>query len=327
MESKMIKVGLVGIGGMGNVHFNAYRRMTDAKVVAVADLRVDMAREKTAGTDANIYATLEELLANEKCDIIDICTPSYLHTGMAITALEAGCNVISEKPMSVSTADTKRVIDTAKRVGKLFMTAHVVRFMSRYAYLRDLINSGELGKPVHIMMNRISSVPRWSFEDWMRDLNKSGGTPFDLSIHDLDFAYSVFGEPKDVNCVYHSLKDNNDYVVSNLIYDGFTVSATGAWYNAEIPFNASFKAIFENGYLFSEGELFVKNGEKVTLAVKEDAVSETAINIPRADGYYDELEYFINCVKTNTPPSAVTPESSEGSVKLVERLLASAIKI
>ena len=92
----MIKVGLVGIGGMGGVHFNAYRRMKDAEVVAVADVRVDMAREKVAGTEARVYATLDELLAAESVDVIDICAPSYMHVDMTVRALEAGCHVLSE---------------------------------------------------------------------------------------------------------------------------------------------------------------------------------------------------------------------------------------
>lgn len=323
----MIKVGLVGIGGMGSVHFNAYRRMTDAEVVAVADVRTDMAKEKVEGTGAKVYATLDELLAGEKVDIIDICTPSYMHTELSVKALEAGCNVLCEKPMSISTADTARVIETAKSCGKLFMTAHVVRFMAPYEYLASVIKSGELGKVVHIEMKRISSTPRWSWENWMRDVKKSGGTPFDLSIHDLDFAYSVFGEPRSVGGIYKELEDNNDYIVSNLVYDGFTVTATGGWFNADTPFDASYHAIFQNGAVELRGGKVYKNGAEVELAVPEERVSETAINIPRAGGYADEIEYFVDCVKAGKMPERVTPESSEGSVRLVERILASCIKV
>ena len=324
----MIKVGLVGIGGMGGVHFNAYRRMKDAEVVAVADVRVDMAREKVAGTEARVYATLDELLAAESVDVIDICAPSYMHVDMAVRALEAGCHVLSEKPMSISTADTAKVIEAAKRAGKLFMTAHVVRFMKPYEYLRSVIESGELGKVVHIDMERISEVPRWSWEDWMRDVKKSGGTPFDLSIHDLDFAYSVFGEPREVSGVYKELDENNDYIVSNLIYDGFTVSVTGGWFNAPIRFNAAYHAIFERGDIILERGKVYNSGKLVELPEPEDRVSEnTGINIPRAHGYADEIEYFLDCIREGRTPEMVTPESSEGSVRLVERILAAAKKL
>lgn len=324
----MLRVGLVGIGGMGFVHYNAYKKIEGAEVVAVADVRTDMAKEKIAEDKVSIYASLEELLANERVDVVDICTPSYMHTELAVKALEAGCHTISEKPMSISTADTGRVIETAKRVGKKFMTAHVVRFMAPYVYLRGVVESGELGKIVHLNMKRISSVPRWSWEDWMRDVKRSGGAPIDLSIHDIDFAYSVFGEPKSVNGIYKQLEDNNDYIVSNLVYDGFTVTATGGWFNAKIPFTAEFIAIFEEGALKLERGKLYKNGEEVDLSTSAKDVSENmGINIPRADGYTAEIEYFLECVKNDTPPTRVTPESSEGSVRLVERILDNCIKV
>lgn len=324
----MLKVGLIGIGGMGFVHYNAYKKIDGVEVVAVADVRTDMAKEKIAADKVRIYASVDELLANEKVDVVDICTPSYLHTAIAKRALEAGAHVISEKPMSTSTADTAEVIETAKRVGRYFMTAHVVRFMAPYVYLRGIIESGELGKPVHIDMRRISSVPRWSWDDWMRDVDRSGGTPIDLSIHDIDFAYSVFGEPKSVNGIYQRLTDNNDYIVSNLVYDGFSVTATGGWFNAKMTFCAEYIAVFENGVVkLAHGKVY-KNDEEVDLATSAKDVSENmGINIPRADGYTAEIEYFLDCVKNDTPPTRVTPESSEGSVRLVERILDSAIRI
>lgn len=324
----MLKVGLVGIGGMGFVHYNAYKKIEGAEVVAVADVRTDMAKEKIAEDKVSIYASLEELLANERVDVVDICTPSYLHTELAVMALEAGCHVLSEKPMSISTADTGRVIETAKRVGRYFMTAHVVRFMAPYVYLGGIIESGELGKVVHINMKRISSIPRWSWENWMRNVDRSGGAPVDLSIHDIDFAYSVFGEPKSVNGIHSELKDDNNYIVSNLVYDGFSVTAIGGWFNAKIPFCAEYMAIFENGTVKLEGGEVYKNDEKVDLSVFAGEISEDmGINIPRADGYTSEIEYFLECVKNDTPPTKVTPESSEGSVRLVERILKNCIKI
>ena len=325
----MIKVALIGIGGMGGVHFNAYKTIEGCEVVAVADVRVDMAKEKVAGTNAKVYQDIDTLLANETVDMIDICTPSYMHTELSVKALEAGCHVLCEKPMSISTEDTSRVIETAKRVGKSFMTAHVVRFMAPYIYLRSIVDSGELGKPVHIAMNRYSSIPRWSWEDWMRDVKKSGGTPIDLSIHDLDFARDTFGEPKSVSGVYKRLNnDNNDYIVSNLVYDGFSITATGTWFNAEISFNASYYAVFERGVVELRGGKVYKNGELVDLDVKEEAVSEnTGINISRADGYAAEIAYFVDCISRGVSPDRVTPESSEASVKLVERILANSVII
>ena len=95
------------------------------------------------------------------------------------------------------------------------MVAHVVRFMKPYAYLAEEIRKGEIGKLLRIDFRRISSVPNWSWNDWMRDEERSGGVGMDLSIHDIDFAQSVLGLPKEVSCIYL----NTRFVSINVEYD------------------------------------------------------------------------------------------------------------
>ena len=132
----MKKVALVGIGGMGGCHFNCYKGIENAEVIAFADVRTEMAKEKVNNENIHIYGSLDELLENETPDIIDICTPSYMHRDMSIKCLEKGFHVLCEKPMSLNSEDTAAIIAAAEKSGKLFMTAHVVRFMTPYMYRR-----------------------------------------------------------------------------------------------------------------------------------------------------------------------------------------------
>jgi len=315
----MIRVGLVGIGGMGTVHYNEYKKIDAASVVAVADVRADMAKEKTNGDNVSVYDNMESLLLNEQIDMIDICAPSYLHAELAIKALEAGKHVICEKPMSINTKDCERIIDAASKSGKLFMTAHVVRFMKAYEYLKNIIDTKELGNPVHFDMKRISAIPRWSFEDWMRDTKKSGASPIDLSIHDIDFIQCVFGEPKKLSSAHRSMTNDNDFIISELVYDGFDASITGGWFNCDIPFKAQYLAFFENGYVEYVNGKIIKNGQEIEIKKESDSKIE-GINISGADGYYDELVYFVNCINKGIKPDRVTSESSKNSVSLVEKI-------
>ena len=319
-----MKVGLIGIGGMGNVHFNCYKKMAGIEV-AVADIRVDMAKEKVAGY-APVYESYEEMIKVEKPDFVDICTPSYMHADMAVKAMELGCHVLCEKPMSISSDEAQRMIDAKEKYGKLLMTAHVVRFMAPYVYLKSVIDSGELGKPVHVIMHRLSEAPKWSWENWMLDTDKSGGVALDLSVHDIDFTQYVFGQPKSLEASYQDIKDNTNYVCSTFFYDGFSVNTVGAWYNASIPFRAEYLAVFENGYVESKGGKVTKNGAEVSLEVGE-ASENTGINLSGADGYSDEIRYFIDCIKCGREPARVAPESSLTSVKLVEEILSKAVRI
>jgi len=190
--------------------------------------------------------------------------------------------------------------------------------------LKKIIDSGELGKLVHLDMKRLSSIPTWSWKDWMRDCEKSGGSPIDLSIHDLDFVQYCFGQPQKVSGVYKKLKDNNDYITSSLVYDGFDITVTGGWFNYNIPFKEEYIAIFENGYVESVFGKLIKNGEEINVEVGEKS-EDTGINLSGADGYADEIAYFVDCIEEGINPQIVTPESSENSIKLIERIMTNSI--
>ena len=320
-----MKVGLIGIGGMGNVHFKCYKKMNGIEI-AVADIRVGMAKEKVGDNTIPVYESYVEMIEKEKPDFVDICTPSYMHTDMAVYALEHGCHVLCEKPMSISSSEAQRMIDAKEKSGKLLMTAHVVRFMAPYVYLKSVIDSGELGKPVHIIMHRLSEAPKWSWENWMLNTDKSGGVALDLSVHDIDFTQYVFGKPKSIEGSYYDLKDNSNYINTTFYYDGFSVETVGGWFNASIPFRAEYLAVFENGYVESKGGKVTKNGKEVSLDAGETS-EDTGINLSGADGYADEIAYFIDCIKNNREPARVAPESSLTSVKLVEEILKKAKRV
>lgn len=320
-----MKVGLIGIGGMGFNHFRCYKKMAGIDI-AVADARVDMAKEKIKDDSIPVYSSYEEMIEKENPDFVDICTPSYMHADMTVKALELGKHVLCEKPMSINSRDAERMIAAKEKSGKLLMTAHVVRFMAPYVYLKSVVNSGELGKPQHVIMHRLSSTPKWSWENWMCDTKKSGGVAIDLSIHDIDFVQHVFGEPNSISASYRDFEDDTNYVTSTFLYDGFSVTTVGAWYNADVPFHAEYLAVFENGYVESRGGKVTKNGQTVSLEIG-DVSEDTGINLSGADGYADEIAYFIECIKSNCEPERVLPESSLQSVKLVEKILAEAKRI
>ena len=322
----MVKVAIVGVGGMGGLHFNIYNESETMELVAACDVREDMLKEKVGERNIRIYTDFDEMLKNEKVDIIDISTPSYLHAEQTIKALNAGFNVICEKPMTLDSKTAQKVALAAKESGKLFMVAHVVRFMKNYIHLKNVIESGKYGKLIRLDMKRLSSVPAWSWEDWMRNEEKSGLTPFDLTIHDVDFMQYMFGEPKEIQCIHKKLEGNNDYIIANHIYDGFTVSTEGTWFNAEIPFSASFNAVFENGWLTLDKDGLSENGEPVDSGSAEET-EDTGINLSNLDGYAYELHYFAECVEAGKAPDIVTCESSAKSIALIERMKKCAVEI
>ena len=313
-----MKVALVGVGGMGGCHFEIYKNMKNVELIALCDVRYDMLKEKAQGCDAHLYSDFDELLANEKPELIDICTPTYLHMEQSIKALESGANVLCEKPMALNSTQAKKLLDAASKTDKLFMTAHVVRFMNAYKYLKSVIDSGSHGKLLRLDMKRIGSIPMWSFENWMQDEKKSGHAVLDLMIHDIDFVQYVFGMPKDISGVYYGLKNLTNYASADYIYDGFSVSMECGWYKTEIPFTAEYKAIFEDGYVkLRDGKVY-DCGNEINFS-DATKIGDIGINISNVDGYDGEIAYFISCIENGEKPGIVTPQSSSDSITLVEK--------
>lgn len=323
-NKKMLKIALIGIGGMGGGHYNAYKTVTGAKLVAVCDIRKEIAVEKTYediknGSDIKIYTDYKKMIESETLDMVDIVTPSYLHAEIAKYCLDKGLDVLVEKPMALSKKDCDEMIDHANKSGKKLMAAHVVRFMKPYTFLSDTVKEKKYGKLISLDMRRISSIPTWSYNDWMRNEKLSGGVCIDLAVHDVDFIQNLLGKPDKISSVYRPVINNSSFVKYNMIINGVSVTGEGAWFNADIPFSAEFLAVFENGYLeYKDGKLILN---KTEIELEKSKVNFGGLNVSGDDAYANEIQYFINCILDNKTPDFVTPESSAESVKLAETIL------
>lgn len=321
-----VRVGLVGLGGMGNGHYLAYKNITDMELVSICDIRINELKNKITDSKVHLYDDLTKMLDNEKLDVIDIVTPSYLHADMVIECLNRGLNVLCEKPMTLTVEDCDRIKNTLKKTNKKFMTAHVVRFMDPYVFLKKEIEEKKLGKVLKGEFKRISSIPTWSYQDWMRNEKLSGGVGLDLSIHDIDFVQSVFGMPLKTNSIYRHLNNNSTYIISSLIYEDALITCEGTWYNADIPFMAEFLVVFENGYIMCRDGKLIKNNQEIDLT-KQNKTSDIGINISCDNAYEKEIRYFIDCVKNNKDVDFITVDSSSTSVELTRKLINEAIII
>ena len=160
----------------------------------------------------------------------------------------------------------------------------------------------------------------------MRDESRSGGVITDLSIHDIDYVQSILGMPDSIASFNTGIKNNNDFVQTEMLYGDTLVSCEGCWYNADIPFHATYLAVFENGYVES-GERLIKNGKEVVAEeTKETEELDLGINVGNDNGYYNEIQYFVDCIHNGTKPDFVTPESSTRTMILVDFIKANAKK-
>lgn len=323
----MIKVGLIGAGRMGKVHYDAYRSIPDVKVIAAADVDLENARKRINDPDVVFYDDIDLMLKEESFDIIDICTPTYLHAEHAIKAIRKGIHTICEKPISLTIDEAQAIVDEAKKQNVFFMVAQVIRFWPEYEYLKKVYDEGTYGKLNQALFSRVGEMTKSSWQDWMRDIDKSGMAPIDLHIHDVDFILYLLGKPKAVTSFSKQDGKNISWINTHYEYDNdVKVEAEGAWYGPKFPFSMSYRVSFEDAMLeYKANKLMLyKNDGSSTQIQLEEVKTDAKLNVGSVNGYLYELEYFVNCVKNNTPPKKITPEESVTSLKIVLKELEAA---
>ncbi len=314
----MLKIGLVGVGGISGAHIPAWEEMADAELVALCDIRPEKMEKYP---NKRHYTDFDEMLANEELDILDICLPTYLHADFAIKAMEKGINVITEKPISLKNEDVERVYSTAEKNNVKFMVAQVLRFWPEYELLKEIYDSKRYGKLLSGTMTRLGGYPKWSWDGWMMDEKRSGLVPFDLHIHDLDFMVYAFGMPK-VAHQYRSKLPKQDFVSITYDFGEFSINSEASWYATCYPFTAEFRFQFEDAVVSNENGkmmIYLKDDEKIDLS--QQAEGDTgSINLPKSDAYANEIIYFADCVKNNKPVKKVKPEELDCVLKILNNL-------
>jgi len=300
----MVRVAVVGIGGMGGVHINNIELIECAKVVALCDLS-DLAKEKADELNVPLFNDIDTMLASENVDVVCICTPSFMHAGHIKSVLNYKVNVISEKPLALNKSDATMLMSMAKEKGVRLFVAHVIRFWDEYAILRDIVKDKRYGEVLDAQFLRLSACPKWVKNNWLFDKERSGLIPFDLHIHDLDFIVSLFGKPKKYSFTSTGNKDKQykEHYRFRYDYDDKTISAEAAWFNADIPFKMSFRVYFESAVVEYDGENMMAYSfefEPIKLNTKEDIKVDTGINVPATGAYFNELKHFLTCIERNT---------------------------
>lgn len=314
----MLKIGLVGVGGISHSHIDAWEKMEDAQLIAMCDIRPER-MEKFP--DKHRYTDFDEMLANEEFDIIDICLPTYLHADFAVKAMEKGINVITEKPISLKEEDIDRVYKTAEKNNVKFMVAQVLRFWPEYELLKEIYETQKYGKLLSGTMTRLGCYPRWSWDGWMMDEKRSGLVPFDLHIHDLDFMVYAFGMPK-VAHQYRSKLPDQDFISISYDFGDFQINSEASWYATSYPFTAEFRFQFEHAVVANEnGKMLIHLRDDKKIDLSEDAEGETGdINLPKSNAYANEIRYFADCVINNTPVEKVQPEELRCVLNILNNL-------
>ena len=195
----ILKVGLVGVGGISRTHMPGWAASEEAEVVAGSDISGEALEQWGALHNINRLTTnAAELFSDPDIDIIDLCVPNMYHAPLAIAALEAGKHVICEKPLAPTPQDIKQMIAARDKAGKQLMTAQHFRFAGVSQAMKAEIDTGTLGGVYHArgwMLRRNGLVPTATF---IEKKHSGGGPCIDIGVHILDLTLWFMGNPRPV---------------------------------------------------------------------------------------------------------------------------------
>jgi predicted dehydrogenase len=195
-NASVLNTGIVGFGLSGQVFHAPFVDVHPGFKLHTIVTSGALAATKYPKTQ--IKASFDELLANPAIDLVIICSPNQLHFPQAKAALEAGKHVIVEKPFTVNSTEAQSLIETSRKSGKLVFPFHNRRWDSDLLTLKHIIAQGYLGKIVEYESRFDRFTPEISRAAWRYQQEEGGGTLFDLGIHLIDQAVSLFGKPQGV---------------------------------------------------------------------------------------------------------------------------------
>lgn len=321
MEKK-IRVGIIGVGSISNVHIQSYQQTDSTEIVAFCDINEKQLKHMMEKYNVkNGYTSVEEMLEREELDAVSVCTWNSSHAECSIAALNHGVNVLCEKPMAMNAEEAQKMKEAAQKSGKLLMVGLVKRFGKDIQILKDLNQNNFFGDIYYIKSKYLRR--NGSPGGWFSDKKRSGGGPLiDLGVHILDMMNYLYDCENPISVYGYTfgqignqlqIKKDVGYVsstVSNDIYD------VEDFAGAIIRFPNNKIAVLETSYnLFieqdSEGmELFGdKGGAKIDNGVKLsgnicDYMTNSELLIDSkfdfSEAFLNEIKHYVDCVKNNT---------------------------
>lgn len=191
------RIAIIGCGRIGQRH--AAQIASVGILKAVCDIVPEKADKLSAANGCNAYYSIEKLLDTEKeLDLISICTPNGLHAIHAIKALEAGINVLCEKPLCIKVVDGKKMIEVAAKANKKLFVVKQNRYNPPVEFLKKIITENKLGKIYSFQINCFWNRPTAYYTDWKGTKALDGGTLFTQFSHFIDLLYWLLGDVKEV---------------------------------------------------------------------------------------------------------------------------------
>ena len=159
MRREPLNVGVIGLGFMGSNHLRVYSEMDGVNLVATADSEEATLRRAVKGRTVRPYIDYREMFKSERLDAVSIVVPTRLHREVALAAIEAGVNMLIEKPIARTVEESLEIQQAAQRAGVTVAVGHVERFNPGVTELKRRLDGDALGRLYQVQARRVGSVP------------------------------------------------------------------------------------------------------------------------------------------------------------------------
>lgn len=330
----MIQVAIVGCGNIAHAHMEGLLTFPKrCQVVALCDIYPEKAEamKKEYGLNCRIYADHETMLEKEnKLDLVHVCTPPYVHAEISIHALDAGCNVVVEKPMATCLSECDQMLEAEKRSKKTLACIAQNRFRNSIYKLKKLADSGLAGKICCAHVNSLWWRGHCYYDLWWRGTwEKEGGGPtLNHAVHHIDMLNWIEGKlPKEVMAMLTNVMHDNAevedlsfavcrydddslaQVTSSVVHHGEEQGIELQCANAKLsaPWDVKAEVSQENGFWKPGG-----NKELV------DQINSYYESIPDLtyEGHTGEIDNILTALETGKRPM-ITGEDGRKTVELI----------
>ncbi len=231
--SRMIRVGVLGLGIIGRSYLSAFAGRDDAEVVAIGDQDAELLHGEQVSTclmrpaEVRRYEDARKLIGDKSVDLVVVSLPTPLHLSCGGAVLRAGKHLLVEKPLAPTSRDGRKLADIARQSDALAMVGLCIRFWPGWDWLKEAISERRFGKVHSAYFYRLDDPPRGRFQ-YNPD---AGGALFELHVHDVDFVQHCFGLPHSVASVgYTAMTGAIDHVLSRYEYEDVPiVVAEAGW--------------------------------------------------------------------------------------------------
>lgn len=325
----MLRIAIVGTGNISHAHIGAYLTFPErCKIVALVDILPEKAQKvkEQYHLDCDVYDDHQKLLPRTDIDLVDVCTPPYVHAQISINAMRSGKNVVCEKPMAASLDECDAMLRARDESGKLLSIIAQNRFRKPIRDLKALLDSGLAGKVRHAQINSYWWRGHCYYDLWWRGTweKEGGGCTLNHAVHHIDMLGWMMGLPQRVTSILANTAHDNaeveDLSCSILEYPGalanLTASVVHHGEEQELVFQcekAKIAAPFSVYASVSKPNGFPQRNEAL-----EQEIAAFAENLPPVpyEGHTGQLDNVMTALEQHTAP-AIGGEDGRRTIELI----------